>query len=204
MTSPDEERALRDLGTFLRGLSHGEGAAIVQVQILAQSDAVTDAERRFLTEVMLGQEHTHQQQARAWATRLGATSGDVEFTALFGRDLGLTPHLRDPVRTAWALTMLRFAEERVLRNFPRWGRRLREWQPELAETFDGIAADERAHVTLDHAIAQRWQTERPELARVHETLYRQARLIYPLVISRAVARAWRRIDALLDGRRADR
>jgi hypothetical protein len=204
VNSRQEERALRDLGTFLHGLSAGEGGAIAQVQILADSDAVTDAERRFLLERMLPEEYSHQQQARAWAARLGATHGDAEFTALFGRDLGLTAHLRHPVRTGWALTMLRFSEERVLHNFPRWSRRMREWMPDLAEMFEGIAADEGAHVALDHAIHRRWQAERPELARIHETLYRAARQFYPPIISRAVRRAWWRLEVVLDGRRPDR
>jgi hypothetical protein len=200
MTSAEEERALRDLGKFFYGLSAGEGGAIAQVQMLISSDAVTDAERRFLGERMLAEEYSHQQQARAWAARLGATHGVAEFTAIFGRDLGLTAHLREPVRTAWALTMLRFAEERVLSQFPVWSRRLRDWQPELAETLDGIVADETHHVDLDRAIYRRWQGDRPDLARIHEQLYQQAKHIYPVILGRAGAKAWRRIDALLDGR----
>jgi hypothetical protein len=196
MNSKQEELALRKLGEFFYGLSQGESGAIVCVQTLLASDAIADDEKRFLGETVLREEYQHKLLTHEWAHKLNAEKGDA-FGVHYMRDMRLTVHMKDSIKVPWALTMLRFGEELSLRSFPIWSKQIREWQPELAQMLDQIVADEIDHVKMDHSIHNRWKTENVKFARVHETLYHEARRVYPVTISRATARTWEEIEKCL-------
>jgi hypothetical protein len=192
----NEPRARRQLGEFFRGLSRGEGGAIGCVEVLMASNVITDADRRFLSERVLPEEYAHKQVTEKWANRFGAVKSDA-FGNLYMRDMGLTPHLKDSLRVPWALTLLRWGEEQALRSFPGFATRVRYWEPELAQDLEQIVAEEQHHVAFDHRLHAQWQKTSPAMAAVHENLYRQAKLIYPMALVHGTAQAFRAIRELV-------
>jgi hypothetical protein len=201
MNSRQEERALKKLGEFFFGLSQGESGAIVCVQTLLAAPEITDEEKIFLNETVLQEEYKHKLLTHEWAHKLKGEKGDA-FGVHYMRDMRLTVHMKDSIRVPWALTMLRFGEEIGLRSFPIWSRRMREWQPELSQMLDVIVEDEVDHVAMDHKIVARWAKDHPKFHKTHEILYKEARRIYPVTISRATARTWDLIEECLTGQSA--
>jgi hypothetical protein len=182
----------RKLGRLLYEVAGVETAAIVTSSLWLRSPYLTDDEKRFVAERMRPEEIGHEEMMTGWGRALfGPRPTPPPWAAMTQRDCALAAQLPDPARFAHSFAVVHWNEANTLRRAEYVEGLLRRLHPDVAADYHQLVGEERGHVAWALAVWARLERDQPTLERMVSRCYDYAAAVYPTILSRQNAAAWK-------------